>query len=104
MSEPGDNITSGAFRWQREMESMPAWTVTVPWLTGAWRFSFDLRLIFLTEEGLPKKGIVNFIYSSDAPNHVARRSLLTQVLLDPRDDASVVFSSIVSFLGPLLPQ
>jgi hypothetical protein len=34
MSESGDNITRGSFRWQREMESMPGWTVTVPWLTG----------------------------------------------------------------------
>lgn len=34
MTESGDNIVGGAFRWQRDMDSMPGWTVTVPWLTG----------------------------------------------------------------------
>lgn len=34
VTEDGNNIVDGSFRWQRDMDSMPGWTVTVPWLTG----------------------------------------------------------------------
>lgn len=47
--EPGDNWTYNTFRWQRDMDSMPGWELTQPWLT---------------EEGLPIRGILNVTYYS----------------------------------------
>ncbi|KAJ1440294.1 hypothetical protein B484DRAFT_151531 [Ochromonadaceae sp. CCMP2298] len=46
-AEPGDNIPWASFRWEREMQSMPGWELTEPWLT---------------EEGLPKKGVWDVTY------------------------------------------
>lgn len=81
MTEPGDNITNGSFRWLREMESMPGWTVTVPWLTGKANFTSFFLLDVHIEEGMPRKGIVNFTYTSNAPVMIVRHALLTQVLI-----------------------
>ncbi len=47
--EPGDNWTFQTFRWMRTMESMPGWQLTQPWLT---------------EEGMPMRGLVNITYFS----------------------------------------
>jgi hypothetical protein len=46
VQEPGDNWTYQTFRWQRNMESMPGWQLTQPWLT---------------EDGMPMRG--NFVLS-----------------------------------------
>ena len=47
--EPGDNWVYQTFRWMRTMESMPGWQLTQPWLT---------------EEGMPMRGLVNITYYS----------------------------------------
>ncbi len=47
--EPGDNWSFKTFRWMRSMESMPGWELTQPWLT---------------EEGMPMRGLVNIYYYS----------------------------------------
>jgi hypothetical protein len=33
--EPGDNLIEATFRWERDMDPMPGWEVTQPWMTGA---------------------------------------------------------------------
>lgn len=48
-NEPGDNLPSEflKFRWQRDMDPMPGWELTEPWLT---------------EEGMPSRGLLNVTY------------------------------------------
>ena len=43
----GDNLPQKQFRWDRQMDPMPGYEVTEPWLT---------------EEGLPQKGIWDIEY------------------------------------------
>eukprot|EP00602_Paraphysomonas_sp_CaronLab_P006637 CAMPEP_0185035188 /NCGR_PEP_ID=MMETSP1103-20130426/26101_1 /TAXON_ID=36769 /ORGANISM="Paraphysomonas bandaiensis, Strain Caron Lab Isolate" /LENGTH=481 /DNA_ID=CAMNT_0027572155 /DNA_START=113 /DNA_END=1558 /DNA_ORIENTATION=- len=47
--EPGDNIMTPKFRWDRNMDLQPGWNVPQGWLT---------------EEGMSKKGVVAFTYFS----------------------------------------
>jgi hypothetical protein len=72
--EPGDNWIEQYFQWQRDMEGMPGWELTTPWLT---------------EEGMPARGILTIYYYSGAgrglkqckPNVPFRKSLLFMVLI-----------------------
>eukprot|EP01038_Epipyxis_sp_PR26KG_P005119 gene5119-7131_t len=72
--EPGDNWTFQKFRWTRNMESMPGWELTQPWLT---------------EDGMPKRGLLNITYYSGEGKHlngckpyvIFRKSLLNLVLI-----------------------
>lgn len=74
-SEPGDNWTFQTFRWMRSMESMPGWELTQPWLT---------------EVGMPMRGLVNITYYSGEgkmkkgcrPYVSYRKSLLNLVLIN----------------------
>jgi hypothetical protein len=34
--EPGDNWISCGFRWDSDVEPVPGWTLTKPWLTAGW--------------------------------------------------------------------
>lgn len=45
--EPGDNLPFIQFRWERGMDPMPGFELTEPWMT---------------EEGMPKKGVWNATY------------------------------------------
>lgn len=47
--EPGDNLPFVQFRWDRDMDPMPGYELTEPWLT---------------EEGLPSRGLWNVTYYS----------------------------------------
>ncbi len=47
--EPGDNLPFVQFRWERDMDPMPGYELTEPWLT---------------EEGMPNKGLWNVTYYS----------------------------------------
>jgi hypothetical protein len=49
--EPGDNWSAGQFRWDRDMEPMPGWELTQGWMT---------------DSGMPAKGIINLCYYSGA--------------------------------------
>jgi hypothetical protein len=72
--EPGDNWIYNTFRWMRSMESMPGWELTQPWLT---------------EEGMPMRGLLNVTYySGEGKNKKGcrpyvnfRKSLLNLVLI-----------------------
>eukprot|EP01032_Pedospumella_encystans_P009853 gene9853-11567_t len=77
-AEPGDNLPSVTFRWERDMASMPGYELTEPWLT---------------EEGLPKKGIWDVVYYAGEgkgekgckPMPKLRRSLLQLVFIEECD-------------------
>jgi len=74
-NEPGDNWIFQTFRWMRSMESMPGWELTQPWLT---------------EEGMPMRGLVNVTYYSGEgkgkkgckPYVTFRKALLNLVLIN----------------------
>jgi hypothetical protein len=76
--EPGDNWIYQTFRWMRAMESMPGWQLTQPWLT---------------EEGMPLRGLVNITYYSGEgknkngckPYVSFRKSLLNLVLINEEE-------------------
>jgi len=76
--EPGDNWIEQYFQWQRDTEGMPGWELTTPWLT---------------EEGMPCRGILMIYYFSGdgkglkqcKPNVPFRKSLLKLVLIDEQD-------------------
>ena len=73
--EPGDNWIQQYFKWERKAEGMPGWNLTQPWLT---------------EEGLPTRGIISVeYYSGDCkflrgcrPLVPFRKSLLALFLVD----------------------
>lgn len=74
-NEPGDNWTTQIFKWQRDMDPMPGWELTQPWLT---------------DEGMPVRGILTITYYSGEnkglrgckPSVPYRKSLLNAVLID----------------------
>lgn len=76
--EPGDNLPFLAFRWEREMDYMPGYELTELWMT---------------EDGLPNKGLwVATYYSGDGvrkrnckPVTKFRKALLQMVLIDEED-------------------
>mmetsp|Transcript_26686 Transcript_26686/g.57538 ORF Transcript_26686/g.57538 Transcript_26686/m.57538 type:complete len:262 (+) Transcript_26686:133-918(+) len=73
-NEPGDNWVFNTFRWMRSMDSMPGWELTQPWLT---------------EEGMPARGLLNITYYSGEgmrkracrPYISFRKALLNLVLI-----------------------
>lgn len=77
-SEPGDNWVFQCFRWMRSMPSMPGWELTQPWLT---------------EEGMPVRGLVSITYySGEGKNRHGcrpfvnyRKSFLNLVLINETD-------------------
>ena len=76
--EPGDNWIEQYFQWQRDVDGMPGWELTTPWLT---------------EDGMPARGILMVYYFSGdgkgqkgcKPNVPFRKSLLQQVLIEEED-------------------
>lgn len=78
VSEPGDNLPSLQFRWEREMDPMPGYELTEPWLS---------------EEGLPNKGIWNATYYSGEgkgktgckPVVKLRKAMLNLVLIEEEE-------------------
>lgn len=74
-NEPGDNWLTQIFRWQRDMDPMPGWELTQPWLT---------------DTGMPMRGLLCIdYYSGDCknlrgcrPNVSYRKHLLHLVLID----------------------
>ena len=76
--EPGDNWIQQYFKWERKAEGMPGWNLTQPWLS---------------EEGLPTRGIISVeYYSGDCrrlrgckPFVEFRKSLLQLFLVDEDD-------------------
>lgn len=73
--EPGANLSEVSFKWQRDMDPMPGYELTEPWLT---------------EEGLPKRGIWSCRYYSGEgkclngcrPHIGLRRAMLKLVLMN----------------------
>ena len=76
--EPGDNWAEQYFQWQRDSEGMPGWELTTPWLT---------------EEGMPCRGVLTLNYYSGAgkglkgcsPHVPFRKSLLHLVLIEEHE-------------------
>ena len=74
-NEPGDNWLTQIFRWQRDMDPMPGWELTQPWLS---------------DSGMPMRGLLCIeYYSGDCknlrgcrPNINYRKHLLHLVLID----------------------
>ncbi len=74
-NEPGDNWLTQIFRWQRDMDPMPGWELTQPWLT---------------DSGMPMRGLLCIDYYSGEcknlrgckPNISYRKHLLHLVLID----------------------
>lgn len=72
-NEPGDNWVYETFRWMRSMESMPGWElVRIPVDSIIFISTPPCNLSFyalqtqpwLTEEGMPMRGLVNITYYS----------------------------------------
>lgn len=90
--EPGDNWTFNTFRWMRTMESMPGWELTQPWLT---------------EDGMPMRGLLNITYYSGEgkrkngcrPYIGFRKALLNLVLIN---EDEIVQEDLRSKPPPLL--
>jgi len=76
--EPGDNILSPKFRWDRSMDPHPGWTVSQGWLT---------------DDGMAKKGVLSFTYYSGEGKGLRgcesvvamRKALLNLVSVDEKD-------------------
>ncbi len=76
--EPGDNWAEQYFQWQRDSEGMPGWELTTPWLT---------------EDGMPCRGVLTLNYYSGAgkglkgcsPHVPFRKSLLHLVLIEEHE-------------------
>ena len=86
--EPGDSWSELSFRWERSMDNMPGFELTVPWMT---------------EEGLPKNGLLNaYYYGGEGtekkgckPNIILRRAMTQLVFLG---FCSSFYFSIFNFL------
>jgi len=69
--EEGENVGDADFRWSRDMDRMPGWLVTKPWMS---------------ENTMQRKGLLTLTYISSArdyrlvPDVSARKSLLHMVL------------------------
>jgi len=78
VSEPGDNWIQKRYRWNRDQDCVPGWELTQPWLT---------------EDGLPTKGVLDVTYFSGEgkgrrgcrPNVPYRKSLSYLCLIDERE-------------------
>jgi len=76
--EPGENFMEVNFRWERNMDPMPGFELTVPWMT---------------EEGLPHKGLFYVYYYAGEgkgkkgckPAIRLRKSMLHLVLIDEEE-------------------
>uniref|UniRef100_A0A7S3H981 Uncharacterized protein n=1 Tax=Spumella elongata TaxID=89044 RepID=A0A7S3H981_9STRA len=78
VDEPGINLNYKRFQWKRELDPIPGWDVTEPWMT---------------EEGMPDHGKFAFTYYSGEgknkngckPNLMLRRALCHLVLIDENE-------------------
>jgi hypothetical protein len=78
VDEPGINLNYKRFQWKREIDPIPGWDVTEPWMT---------------EEGLPMHGKFAFTYYSGEgrnkmgciPNVTLRKALTHLTLIDENE-------------------
>jgi hypothetical protein len=78
VTEPGENWIDKGFRWQRDTDPVPGWEMVTTWMT---------------DEGLPKRGIMDVTYYSGEglkkahcnPQVDFRKSLLALVRIDEKD-------------------
>ena len=89
VSEPGDNWIAKKFRWVRDQDCVPGWELTQPWLT---------------EEGLPMRGVLDVTYFSGEgkgkrgckPNIPYRKSLTYLCLIDEGELVSSSSSMVLT--------
>jgi hypothetical protein len=71
-TEPGDNLQQLKFRWQRNMDPMPGYQLTEPWLS---------------DEGMPFRGIWNTVYYTTKTGAALRlrKAMLNLTLISEAD-------------------